>query len=422
MNIRFYNAGILIYKNDFMIFQGELCVKDDKISYIGADRQQGIKYDREINLNGNLIIPGFKNAHTHSPMTFLRSFADDLPLSDWLNNQVFPMEAKLNGDYVRVFSKIAILEYLTSGITANFDMYFHVPDIIEASIEMGFRTVICGALNDFSESLESVETYFNRFNHYHDLISFQLGFHAEYTTGLRLLEGIGALSAKYKAPVFTHNSETKHEVMECIKRHGKTPTALFDSLGIYDNGGGGFHCVYLTDEDIKIFKEKELFVITNPASNLKLASGIAPISRYLEQGISTAIGTDGPASNNCLDMFREMYLTTALQKYLNKDAASCPAESVLNMATVNGARAMGLYDCDVLEEGKKADLTVIDLSRPNMRPVNNLVKNIVYSGSKENIKLTMINGKILYEDGIFYVNQDIEKIYDQADSILKSLR
>lgn len=421
MNTRFYNSRIVTCNDDWQIIFGELCVIDDTISYIGSTKQEGIKYDREINLNGNLLIPGFKNAHTHSPMTFLRSFADDLPLNEWLTNLVFPMEAKLTGENIYLFSKLAILEYLTSGITSNFDMYFNVPEVMQASIDCGFRTVMCGSLNNFTDSIEKIEAYYNQYNNYHDLISFVIGFHAEYTTDINLLKGIAGLAAKYKAPVFTHNSETKAEVEGCIARHQMTPTVLFDQLGIYNYGGGGFHCVYLSDEDIDIFRKRNLTIVTNPASNLKLASGIAPIVKYCENGITIAIGTDGPASNNCLDMFREMFLVTALQKYSKEDASACPAEQVFTMATVNGAKAMGLNNCDSLAVGKKADLVVIDLNQPNMQPRHNLLKNIVYSGSKQNVKLTMVNGKILYEDGNF-LNEDVEEIYAKANEMVKNLQ
>ena len=300
-------------------------------------------------------------------------------------------------------------------------MYFSAPSVIRASCDCGFRTVMCGALNNFSQSINELENYLNEYNKSNDLISFILGFHAEYTTDIALLEGIADLSKKYIAPVYTHNSETKLEVDNCIKKYGKTPTFLFNSLGLYDHGGGGFHCIYLNDEDISVFKEKNLSIVTNPASNLKLASGIAPITKYAKKGINIAIGTDGPASNNCLDMFREMFLVTALQKYQNSDASICSAESVLTMATINGAKAMNLNDCDILAVGKKADLTVIDLNQPNMQPINNVIKNIVYSGCKQNIKLTMVNGKILYEDGQFYINQDVEEIYARANAILKAM-
>ena len=177
----------------------------------------------------------------------------------------------------------------------------------------------------------------------------------------------------------------------------------------------------MSDEDIEIYKKRGLWVVLNPASNLKLASGIAPVGRYLDEGINLAIGTDGPASNNALDMFREMFLVTALAKYRENDAAACDANRVLEMACVGGARAMGLSDCDSIAVGKKADLVVIDLSRPNMRPLHNISKNIVYSGSKENVRLTMVNGKVLYENGEFFIGEDADKIYADAERVAKQL-
>jgi len=187
---------------------------------------------------------------------------------------------------------------------------------------------------------------------------------------------------------------------------------------IFDYGGGGYHCVYFSDEDIEIFKKHDLTVVTNPGSNTKLASGIAPISRYLNEGIRVAIGTDGPSSNNCLDMFREMFLVTGLAKLHDMDAAAVVPTEVLKMATVNASHCMGLDDCDVLAAGKKADIIMIDLDQPNMQPLNNIVDNIVYSGSKTNIKMTMCDGKILYEDGVFNAGVDPEKIYAKANELM----
>lgn len=423
MKIRFYNARILTMKEPLEVFKGELWVEEDKITYVGETKENvGITWDREIDVCGNLLMPGFKNAHTHSAMTFLRSYADDLPLLDWLNKQVFPMEAKLTPEHIYHLSKLAILEYLTSGITANFDMYFHPEQIAQASIDYGFRTVMVASLNNFVSSLEEVEERYLKFNNYHPLISYVIGFHAEYTTSRELLEGVAELSKKYKAPVFTHNSESASEVQQCIERNGMTPTAYLNSFGMFEYGGGGYHCIHMSDEDLNIFKEKGMFVVTNPGSNVKLASGMAPIQKMLDMGINLAIGTDGPASNNCLDMFREMFLTTGLAKLRENDASAVGADKVLSMATVGGARAMGLADCDVLAEGKKADMIMIDLHQPNMQPLNNIVKNIVYSGSKMNVKMTMIDGKILYENGEFFVGEDPEIIYEKANEIINSMR
>ena len=218
-----------------------------------------------------------------------------------------------------------------------------------------------------------------------------------------------------------HNSETALEVKECVERYGVTPTVLFDQLGIFDYGGGGYHCVHMSEEDYQIMKKRNLIAVTNPASNLKLASGICPISEFLKKEIPVAIGTDGPASNNCLDMFREMFLVTGLAKYRDNDASSVDALDVLKMATVNGAKAMGWSDCETLSVGSKADIIMIDLNQPNMQPIHNIPKNIVYAGSKQNVKMTMINGKILYEDGQFHIGVSPKDVYEECEKISKRL-
>ena len=191
---------------------------------------------------------------------------------------------------------------------------------------------------------------------------------------------------------------------------------------MFDYGGGGFHCVHMTPQDLEVFLDKDLFVITNPASNIKLASGIAPLTQMHEMGIRLAIGTDGPASNNCLDMFREMFLTTALQKVSLEDAAAMDAHLVLHMATAGGAMAMQLPDCDVIAPGKKADLILIDLNQPNMQPLNHITKNLVYSGSKQNIKMTMVDGEILFQDGKFFVGVPAEEIYAKANESIQRMK
>lgn len=422
MKTRIYNARILTMEEGRDIFNGEIRIEDEKIVYVGKEKDTLSTWDREIDAQGNLILPGFKNAHTHSAMTFLRSYADDLPLSDWLNTQVFPMEAKLTDEDVYHLTRLAIMEYVTSGITACFDMYFSLDDFVRAMTDCGFRAVLCGSINDYGGTVEGIEKEYLKYNKIHPLTSYQLGFHAEYTTNRSIMEGIAELSKKYKAPVYCHNSETKDEVAGCFERYGTSPTAFLDSLGMFEYGGGGFHCVHMTEEDIRIFKEKGLSVVTNPASNVKLASGIAPLTTYVKEGINLAIGTDGAASNNCLDMFREMFLATGLQKIKEEDAAAMEAQQVLRAATVGGAKAMGLSDCDVLAEGKYADLIMIDLHRPNMQPINNILKNLVYSGSKENVKLTMVNGKILYEKGAFYMGLDPEEVYAKANEIIDAKR
>lgn len=431
MNIRFYNARILTMQ-DSGILEGELWVQNERILYVGDGKDVdsvyqdlslgSIAWDREIDCNGNLLMPGFKDAHTHSGMTFLRSYADDLPLQNWLNEQIFPMEAKLDGEMIYHLTKLAILEYLTSGITAIFDMYLTPETIAEACVEMGMRCVQVSGQNNFGPATAVTEDRFLKLNKQNPLLSFFIGFHAEYTCSKELLEEVAALSHKYQAPVYAHVSETQAEVDGCKERYGMSPVKLLDSIGMFDYGGGGYHCVYLDEEDMDIFKKRGLSVVTNPGSNAKLASGIAPISDFLKKGINVAIGTDGPASNNCLDMFREMFLVTGLAKLREKDASAVDAWEVLKMATVNGSKAMNLPDTDVLAKGKLADIIMIDLHQPNMQPVNNIPKNLVYSGSKQNVKMTMIQGKILYEDGRFTQEYDVEEIYRKANEIINNLR
>lgn len=427
MNIRFFNAKILLLSENhrFSLEEGELWVKGNKIAYIGDGKEKdkrAVLWDREIDAEGNVLMPGFKNAHTHTAMTFLRSYADDLPLQEWLNRQVFPNEAKLTQEDIYHLCKLGIMEYLTSGITSNFDMYFAPLPGAMASVDCGFRTVFTSGLNDFCQSLREVEELYYKIREMSDLTSFLMGFHAEYTTSLKLMEGLASLAEKVKSPVWLHNSETASEVADCKKRYGKTPTELTEDLGMYRYGGGGYHCIYLEEKDFEIFKKRGLTAVTNPASNLKLASGIAPVNRFLKEGIHVAVGTDGPASNNCLDMFREMFLVSGLAKVREKDAACVSAEDVLYMATAGGAKAMGLNECDSLAEGKLADLILIDLKQPNMQPENNFVKNIVYSGSKQNVKLTMVNGKILYENQKFYIGTDEEEVYRRANEIIGRIR
>lgn len=439
--IRFYNGKLLTMDGELQVQEScEVWVDRDRVVLAGdagrvrefcrtqaeKDGKDGaqaeISFEREIDLHGNLLMPGFKDAHTHSPMTFLRSYADDMPLQDWLYKQVFPMEAKLTPEMIYHFTKLAVLEYLTSGITASFDMYVEPEANARANLEMGFRTVLCGTLNDFKDSIETLEGFYRKYNQYHPLISYQLGFHAEYTTSEGLLRDLAALAGQYRAPVYTHLSETAAEVAGCEERYGSSPVKTLAEMGLWEYGGGGFHCVHVSEEDMDIIKEKGIYVVTNPASNAKLASGIAPICAMLEREIPLAIGTDGPASNNCLDMFREMFLVTGLAKLREQNAAACPAEAVLKMATAGGAAAMGLKDCDCIAEGKQADLIVIDLHQPNMQPEHNLVKNLVYSGSKQNVLLTMVAGRILYENGQFFTGEDPEQIYEEVKKDLQILQ
>ncbi len=431
MNIRLYNAQILTMEQHREIFQGEIWIKNEKIVCVAKEEElkqewnrkdfPRITWDIEIDCKENLLMPGFKNAHTHSAMTFLRSYADDVPLQQWLNEKIFPMETKLCAEDIYELTKLAILEYLTSGITSVFDMYL-VPDAVaEACLDLGMRCVLVSGLNNFTSSPMQMESEYLKWNKRNSLISYQLGFHAEYTCSKELLYQVSQLAHKYRAPVYTHMAETVKEVEECKARYGMTPAVFLDSMGLFEFGGGAFHCVHMTAEDMDILRKRRMHVITNPASNLKLASGIAPIAEFEKRKIPVAIGTDGPASNNCLDMFREMFLVTGLSKFRENDATSIDATNVLHMATVNGAKSMQLNRADILAKGKYADIIMIDMHQPNMQPIHNIPKNLVYSGNKSNVIMTMINGKILYLNGHFNIGEDPEHIYQKCNKIVQRM-
>ncbi len=426
MKTRFYNARILSMAGDCSVISGEVVVEDEKIVYAGPSREEdGEAADRSVDCKGNLLMPGFKNAHTHSAMTFLRSHADDLPLQQWLTQQVFPYEAKLTPEDIYDLTRLAVLEYVSGGITSIMEMYLTPESVAAACRDTGMRCVQVGGVNNFSQSTALLERWFHELNGADPLTSFRLGFHAEYTCTPELIGEIAALAQKYHAPVYTHCSETQSETQECIGRYGMTPTAYLASRGIFAYGGAGYHMVYTTADDRRIMKENGIAAVTCPGSNTKLASGIAPLTEYVAEGIPTAIGTDGPASNNCLDMFREMFLATGLQKLRLSDASAFPAAEVLRMAVSTGAQVMGLEDCTCLAAGKLADIIMIDLHQPNMQPLHAIPENIVYSGSKSDILMTMIHGKILFDrlDGRehYSVGEDPEEIYARCRRICERI-
>lgn len=441
MNLRFYHAYVLtMEEQETESDKREIWVCNDRIAYVGqpADENERERimrrckipphgFDREIDCAGDVLMPGFKNAHAHSGMTLLRSVADDLPLAEWLHQQIFPREALLTPQDIKTLTKLAVMEYASGGVTAVFDMYLTPDEIAEAFIETGMRCVQCGTVNNFTHSAAQLEDYFLRLNEMHPLMGYRLGFHAEYTTDQRLLEQIAALAGKYRAPVYMHLSETGKEVAECRTRYGMSPVAFLDSLGMFAYGGAGYHCVHVSDEDMEIMAKKGVGVVTNPASNMKLMSGIAPIREMLQKGVCIAVGTDGPASNNGLDMFREMYLLSVLAKWREQDPAAVSPLQILTMAVENGARMMGLPDCVSLKEGAKADMIRIDMRQPEMRPLHGIgngklepsgfAANLVYSGSKRDVRMTMVDGRILYEDGQYHLNVDKDALYEQVERI-----
>ncbi len=401
--IRYYNAKILTMEEPLTAREGELWTDGSKIAYLGDPPQELPAFEREIDLRGNLLMPSFKNAHTHSAMSFLRSFAEDVPLQTWLFEKVFPYEDRLTPEDVYAFDRLSILEYLAAGTTAAFDMYFYPESSAAAFTESGMRLVFCGSINGTAKDVDRLNDQYRKFRSFHPLVHYRLGFHAEYTSDESLHRAIAALAQAEHEPVYTHISETKKEHDECIARHGASPAQYLESLGLWEYGGGGFHCVWFDEKDRAVFRRNGLWAVSCPCSNAKLASGIAPVKAFLSEGVPFALGTDGPASNNALDMFREMYLAAVLQKLQTNDAAAVPAAAMLKAATVGSARAMGLDDCDILAPGKQADLIAVDLHAANLQPPHHIPESLVLSGDRMNVLMTVCAGKILYENGEYHI-------------------
>ena len=415
MKTLFKNAQILTMVDD-KIINADLVVDNNLIAYIGENSSSYGPFDRIVDCNSNLLMPGFKNAHAHSAMVFLKDVPEEVTLQQWLFDYVFPREARLQPGDVYHLNKVSYLEYVQNGITFCFEHYFFPPESAQAAKEFGMRTLLLGTFSLAEEStpVSELERLCHLYNDEEDgLVRYLVGFHAEYTTEAALLKGTKEAINKTKTPFYTHISETAKEVKECYERHQKTPLQYLYEEGLFKYGGGGFHCIHLIDEEVKICKENNINIVSCPGSNDYLGSGVAPLKKYLDNGINVALGTDGPASNHGLNMFREMQLVVDHQK------GEIPPFEILKMATVNASKAMGLDNADVLAVNKYADIIMLDLS--NMKQTNDIIKNVVYYGKKENVVLTMINGQILYENGAYKINESVEEIYKKAEEISRRL-
>lgn len=394
-----------------------------KIVYIGDEKPEG-DFGELYNGHNRLLMSGLCNAHSHAAMTLLRGYAENLPLDRWLNERVFPFEDKIQNEDAYYSTLLAIAEMLRTGTTSFTDMYFFSEHVIKAVGESGIKCNFGRAITSFSdcdiseipsfrESEELVKTYHNAFD---GRLKIDMSLHAEYTNRRTVMEQFAESVKAHGLRAHIHLSETEKEHEECKQRHGGlTPTELFAACGVFDVPTTAAHCVWVTDSDMDILKEKGVTVATNPASNLKLGSGVCNIYALLKKGINAALGTDSVASNNNLDMFREMYLCALLPKgfYRRPDVVS--ERDVLKMATQNGYAAQGRTDCGTIEVGNRADLIVVDLDTVHMCPHNDTVNHLVYAASGADVLLTMADGKVLYKDGI-YTTIDIEKVKREVEA------
>lgn len=430
MRLLLKRAGILAWKDeDFdYIPEGYLGIDGDTIDYIGKARPEGA-YDAEKDMGGKLLIPGIIDCHCHAAMTLLRGIGSDLPLDRWLFEAVFPVEDRMKTDDFIAGNELAMLELLASGVTSFSDMYMEPQTLVELNEQVGMKVNLTRVVQAFDPT-EPPEKNFRVaeslafFDQFHGAqngrVRVDFGVHAEYTINdavTRYYADLIRTRRERGARVQLHLSETKKEQLECVQRHGLTPAAWFERMGIFDLPAAAAHCVWCTPEDLDILKAHDVSPIFNPTSNLKLGSGFAPVPRMLEKGLNVTLGTDGAASNNNLNMFEEMHIASICINGFELNPELMAPPTVLRMATVNGARLQGRADTGRLAVGMKADIVAVNMDRPHMIPAFEPMPMLVYSAQAADVAMTMVDGKILYENGE-YMTIDREKvIYDVKQAV-----
>ncbi len=391
-------------------------VRDGVIDYIGASMPAG-DYGARYDGRHRLLLPGFYNVHSHAPMTLLRGYAENLPLQRWLSEKVFPFEDKLTDEAVYYGTQLAIAEMLACGTVSFTDMYFFLDGMSRAILESGIKCNLSRGLTVFDDKeycqLAAYQDNLRLLREWHGQndgrLRGDLCIHGEYTSTPKVVEAVAAQAREYDARMHIHLSETREEHEGCKQRHGMTPAAYMRAHGVFDVPTTAAHCVWLEGEDFDILKEHGVTVACCPASNLKLASGHANIPEMLRRGICVALGTDGAASNNNLNLLQDIYLFAVVYKGVYQDATLVTPAQALHAATRAGALSQGRTDCGLVKVGCKADLCVLDTDTPQFTPMTDAAGNVVYAAQGCDIKLTMVDGEVLYRDGEF-LRIDIEKI------------
>lgn len=390
---------------DMVIPDGEIAVDGNQIISVGLRGTIAPDWhpDETIDAAGMVALPGFVNCHTHAAMTLLRSYADDLPLMQWLSERIWPLEDRLTGEDVYWGTMLCVLEMIKSGTTTFADMYFFMDEVAQVVKKTGIRASLArgmvGVAPTGVTALTETDEFLAKWNGAADgRITTMVGPHAPYTCPPEYLEKVVALAEKHKVGVHIHLAETRQEVEDIRKQYGKTPIEYVRDIGLLDFPVLGAHCVHLIQDDIKIIKEKNMGVAHNPESNMKLASGIAPIPQLLAEGINVGLGTDGAASNNNLDMLEEMRTAALLHKVNTMDPMTLPSYQALEMATRNGGRVLGL-DVGVLQPGFKADIILIDFEKPHLYPRHDIIAHTVYAAQSSDVDTVMIDGKFIMKKG-----------------------
>lgn len=416
--------GYIIYGENLEVIKADILIEGNKI--VEVARSISRSADTVIDAKGKVISPGFINAHTHSPMTILRGLADDLPLMDWLQNHVWPIEKRLTSKHIYWGGLLGILEMIKGGTTTFVDMYFHMEEVAKAVENAGMRAYLSYGMVDLGDEEKrnaEIEETLRLLDFIKKLgsprIEFLFGPHAPYTCSPELLKWVREKATETGRMITIHLNETKNEVRSIKEKYGMTPVEFLDDLGFLGDDVIAAHGVWLSDEEIEILARKGVTIVHNPASNMKLASGVMPLERLLKAGVNIALGTDGSASNNNLDMLEEMKIAALLHKVHNLNPTVADVRTVFKMATQNGAKALHL-NAGVIREGALADLVIVDFNRPHLRPINSVISHLVYSANGNDVETTIVDGKILMLDGEV-LTLDEEKILGKAEEVVKKL-
>jgi 5-methylthioadenosine/S-adenosylhomocysteine deaminase len=395
---------------DRVIPAGAVAIDGSRIIAVGPADELLARYDAadRIDVRGQVIMPGLINTHTHAPMVLFRGLADDLALMDWLDKYIFPAEAKtVSPDFVRIGTRLAALEMIQSGTTTFADMYYFEDDVAEATHEAGLRGVLGESVIRFpvadakspEDGLARAEAFIAKWKD-DPLITPAVAPHAPYTVDSGTLRAARDLANKYGVPLLIHLAETRDEVKIIEDAHHQSPTRYLDTLGIWNGRSLAAHAIWIDDADMKILAERGVGVAHNPESNMKLASGIAAVTKWLDHGMRVGLGTDGAASNNDLDMFEAMRVAALLQKVATGDPRVLPASQALELATRRGAEALGLGDrIGSLEPGKEADLIAVSMDGARQTPMFDPMSHLVYVSRGDDVRTTIVAGRVLMRDG-----------------------
>ena len=400
-----------------------VAVEGTTISFVGTTRPQG-EFDRVVDGAGQVLMPGLINCHTHVPMTLMRGYGGGCDLQHWLQEYIFPAEAKLDERAVAAGTALGLAEMIATGTTCIVDMYMKTGTIAQQVMDAGISANLsCGGLyfgdpKDFSpDKCSDCRNQEELMQQWHGAGDGQIlvdaSIHAEYTSSAPLWQWTADFAQKNKLGMHVHISETKLEHEQSLQRHGKTPLAILDQYGVWERGGTAAHCVWVSDEDMDLMARKHITAVHNPVSNLKLGSGVARVPKMLEVGVNVALGTDGVSSNNNADLFEEIKLAAMLHKGVSRDPMVVTAHQALEMATVNAARALH-RNTGVVAPGKVADLILVDFNRPNLVPCHDVEENLVFAARGSDVSMNMARGKIIYEKGEF-LTLDLEKIRSEVE-------